>query len=178
MCSDRHRRHGFTVIEIVVALAITGMLVLGARFILETLGDHATRIGAAARAADASANADRWLRSTVAQIEVDSAHRFEGDERRAQFQTWCPRPSGWAERCQVALALETGDQGGVFTGTLPGGERLVLRRDFQGGTLRYLVSARAGGSWVAGWRDGITPPLAIGVILDGDTTIVRIGERG
>ena len=58
------------------------------------------------------------------------------------------------------------------------GERIVLRRGFSVGTLRYLNTPAGGGQWFRVWGHGITAPLAVGVITDDDTMIVRIGERG
>jgi hypothetical protein len=35
-----------------------------------------------------------------------------------------------------------------------------------------------GGEWQLAWPSRITLPLAIGVLIDGDTIILGIGERG
>jgi hypothetical protein len=58
------------------------------------------------------------------------------------------------------------------------GEVIALQRGFSTGMLRYLNDPIGRGVWFRIWGHGITAPLAIGVITDGDTAIVRIGERG
>lgn len=60
---------------------------------------------------------------------------------------------------------------------LPGGP-IILRRGFHRGALRYLVDPAHGGAWLPSWMQPVTTPLALGVILDADTLILRIGERG
>jgi hypothetical protein len=55
---------------------------------------------------------------------------------------------------------------------------VVLRRGFRDGRLLYLRAADEGGDWVRNWSSLVTTPLAVGVVVDGDTAILRIGERG
>jgi len=163
-----------------VALVVSAVLLLGARILLGELGDDAHRITDAATRADRDANAERVLRSLLARLEVgtDSTRTFGGDERVAHFTTWCDVPAGWQERCQAALALDTADGELALTAALSTGESLVLRRGFHAGAFRYLSDAAMGGTWFREWGTGLTAPIALGVILDRDTLIVRIGERG
>ena len=58
------------------------------------------------------------------------------------------------------------------------GAALVVRDRIAIGEFRYLTTVTGGGEWIRVWGAGITAPLAIGVILDSDTLIVPIGERG
>jgi hypothetical protein len=55
---------------------------------------------------------------------------------------------------------------------------VIIADNFEQGALRYLSAASGGGVWFHAWGQGITAPLAIGIVLDGDTTILPIGERG
>ena len=174
----RRARAGFTLVEVTVALAIGALTVLGARMLLENLGEGASRITAAARQGDRDANGERLLRSLVGQIEVGTRTTFSGDERSARFTTWCETESGWSERCRIALAVQSTDTGPVLTTAMPNGDRLVVRTARRSLRLRYLVDARQGGTWFVSWGDGLLVPRAIGVISDADTLIVRIGERG
>jgi len=165
---------------VVVALTVGGLLLLGARRLLEELGDDAHRISLAAAAIDGDANAERALRSLVGAIEVtpDSTRTFAGDERAAHFTTWCDVPAGWQERCAVTLAIVAASDAPTLTATLSTGETLVLRHGFRAGALRYLNDASEGGTWFRTWGTSITAPLALGIVLDRDTLLVRIGPRG
>jgi len=176
----RSDRRGFTLIELLVALLVGATIVLGARLMLEGVADDARRVTRLAQRADHEANAERLLRSTVAAIDVSAAgvQPFEGDERTARFTSWCARPGGWQERCVVTLAI-TGD--GAATAlvlTLPGGASLNVGAGSKHGELRYLSDARDGGRWLRSWSTGLIAPLAIGALIDADTLVFAIGERG
>jgi hypothetical protein len=170
---------GFTVIEIIVALFIGAVVVLGARSLLEGLAAQTSRVTTTARDGDRDANGERLLRGLVGRLEIgtDSSRRFGGDEREVHFSSWCDVARGWQERCSVSLALEPTRAGIALVGRLSTGESIVLREAARGEGLRYLADAASGGRWFVRWGDGLTAPLAVGVLLDGDTIIVRVGER-
>jgi prepilin-type N-terminal cleavage/methylation domain-containing protein len=173
-------RAGFTLLEVVIALALAGMLLLGARSLLSVTGDGAERVTAEAAAVDRNANAARLLRDLALRAEVrfQDGPRFRGDGRGARWESWCEVPVGWLERCEVTLALLSVKGRRVLTLALPDGTIVPVREGFAEGHILYLRSAADGGAWSASWDSNIAPPLALGLVLDGDTVIVRIGERG
>ena len=173
-------RRGFTLVEVLVALAIAGTVVVTARALLEAIADDAERLVDHAAANDTDANSERLLRRLVSNLEVgtDTVRRFAGDERAARFTSWCDVPRGWQERCAVTLAIDTDGTEPVLAAALSTGEVLVLRRGFTNASLHYLGDAARGGTWFRSWGESVTAPLAIRAILDSDTLILRIGERG
>jgi prepilin-type N-terminal cleavage/methylation domain-containing protein len=195
-CRIRRARPGFTLVEVMVAIAIGGLVLLGARSLLEVLADEEHHVARDTATEDARSNGYRVLRSLVGEMEVGTTESgpFSGDPESTRFTTWCDVPSGWQERCAVTLAFESEGGEPALVAHLPGERRLVLARDFSAGEFRYLNSATSGGQWFRQWGRGITAPLAIGVILERNTTsgdmngaisdasvdtlIVRIGERG
>ena len=62
MSSDLCAR-GFTLIEVIVALTLGAVIVLGARELIENLASGATRIAAEARTISANANGEWFVRS-------------------------------------------------------------------------------------------------------------------
>lgn len=178
------RRRGFTLVELLVALAIGAIVLLGARLMVEGVADGARRIVRQAARTDRDANAERVLRTVVAALDATTTGTsFGGDEREARFTSWCDVPGGWQERCSVTLAIG----GGTGTGdsaartlilTLSGAEPLRIRAGFVHGGLRYLDAAHDGGQWFGTWEAGLTVPIAIGAILDADTLIFKVGDRG
>jgi prepilin-type N-terminal cleavage/methylation domain-containing protein len=171
---------GFTLVEVMVALAVMGVVLVGARAMLEQVGDHAERIGAAAAEGDRDGNADALLRSIVGRTHVTPGGgvRFQGEPRMARFRSWCEVPDGWLEPCDASLGLVQVDGKNVLALTLSTGELVPLRTGFERGEILYLREAGSGGGWLRSWGASISTPLALGIAIDGDTTIVRIGERG
>jgi hypothetical protein len=167
-------------VEVLVALALGAVIVLGARLLLENLGAVAGRIAEAARYQDADSNGERLLRSLVGRLEVGTrrADSFGGDEHEAHFSSWCESPRGWQEQCRVSLRVEPTDSLLFLFVSISPGETVPLLRARHVLALRYLADAAQGGSWILRWGDGATAPQALGVIIDTDTLIVRIGERG
>jgi hypothetical protein len=43
--------------------------------------------------------------------------------------------------------------------------------------LLYLADASAGGFWLARWGAAVAAPVAVAVLTDSDTLLLRIGER-
>ncbi|WP_420127342.1 type II secretion system protein [Longimicrobium sp.] len=176
------RRAGFTLVEVMVAIVVMGVVLVGARTMLGQMADDADRIGAAAREADRDANAEALLRAVAGRLDVSSVPgsviRFTGERQGARFHSWCEVPDGWLERCDATLGLIELDGEPVLALQLSTGETVPLRRGFASGEILYLRSAEAGGQWVTSWGASITAPLAFGIVADGDTSIIRIGERG
>ena len=181
--SPLRNRPAFTLVELLVALLVGGVAILGARSVLASLGDHADRVAEFAIIADREANGERVLRTLVSNLEIGTTNdaSFGGDEREARFTSWCTSPSGWQERCTVRLVVRPGDSVGapsIVATVLSTGEIVPVLSDATEPRLRYLRDAANGGSWFHTWGTGITAPLAIGIVTERDTLIVRIGERG
>lgn len=174
-----HRRRGFTLVEIVVALLVSAVVVLGARMLLEQLGDSTSRTVRNAARGDRDANGEQLLRDLVRRLEVGTpdAARFAGEPDSASFSSWCDVPAGWQERCTVVIRAESAATGMTLSVSADGMGAQQIRTD-NGVELRYLDDAAAGGRWFRSWGAGITAPLAIGLLKGSDTTILRIGERG
>lgn len=173
-------RGGFTLVEVVVALTLAAMLMLGARALFEQLGAHAEALVGAAGDADREANGDALLRALVGAAETspDPERRFDGTAEGVRFSTWCESPAGWLERCAATLGFVHADTARVLAVAVAGGDPIVLRRGFRDGRLIYLRNADDGGAWVPNWSSAVSTPLAVGVVVDGDTAILRVGERG
>jgi prepilin-type N-terminal cleavage/methylation domain-containing protein len=170
---------GFTLLEVVIALTLSGLVLLTARQMVGQLADAADLVVTAASEADREANRERLLRALVGRIEPPTdTNLFVGHVQIARFVTWCDAPAGWQERCEVSLGFV--DQRGkqVLAALLPSGELALLAEPVMRGKLLYLTTPNASGQWLSVWGRSITLPLAIGVVLDRDTLILRVGERG
>jgi prepilin-type N-terminal cleavage/methylation domain-containing protein len=168
---------GFTLIEVVVALAVSGMAVAAAAALLDSLGTRAKAIERAAADVDSNANAERLLRQLVANItgSRDSNPSFEGDAEAAHFRSWCETPQGWLDNCSAQLRFERHRDGTTLRLLLVGADSdaIDLDRVFENGRLRYLVNAESQGTWTDRWtRPGL--PEAVAVILDADTLLLPV----
>lgn len=168
---------GFGLVEVMVALVIGGAVLLGARAMLEHLADAADHVVESAAEVDRQANAERLLRALAGRLD-EAPEVLSGDAGTLRFWTWCEVPAGWLERCEATLGFVPVGGSHTLALTLSTGSTFVLRTDFETGALRYLSAPDHGGAWLDRWRSSVTSPLAIGIVLDADTMIVRIGERG
>ncbi len=177
-------RSGFTLIEVLVALIVGAIVLLGAHQILAILTDQSHALTSRAAHTDRDANGERLLRSLVGQLELGSPGTapFSGSPDTVRFSSWCDVPSGWLERCAVTLSFAADSDHEMLRAQLNANRPIDLVHGFRRGTFRYLESAAAGGQWFQTWGTGITAPLGIGIVLlrNGavDTMIVRIGPRG
>jgi prepilin-type N-terminal cleavage/methylation domain-containing protein len=171
-------RRGVTLIELIVALAIAGLAILGCVLLLDQLNDSHARI-VRQRTADASAgNGDRLLRRLLvdARTTTDTADRFRGDEHTASYLTLCDTPSGWPEACRVALAIDSLRDSSAIIAETNRDERFELRRISGAAQFRYLDLSARDSSWVRQWATSIALPGAIGVVVGIDTTVLPLGS--
>jgi prepilin-type N-terminal cleavage/methylation domain-containing protein len=173
----RGDRRGFTLLEVLVALAISAVVMAGARGLLDALASSADGAVQHAHAVDDRANGARRVRDVVLRLSVqdDSAGAFEGTSRDARFRTWCDAPGGWEEPCAATLTASRAGEENALTLTLSTGDVVRLRAGARDIHLIYLASAELGGSWRDDWARSIVTPLAIGVVADGDTALFRVG---
>jgi len=171
-------RRGVTLVELIVALAITGMAILGCVMLLDQLNDSHERIHRQ-RTADASAgNGDRLLRRFLADARTttDTAERFRGDERNASYLTLCDTPSGWPEQCRVALVIDSLPDSSAVVAETNRDERFEVRRIAGAATFRYFDPSQRDSSWVRQWATSIALPAAIAVVVGIDTTVLPLGS--
>lgn len=180
-------RPGFTLIEVMVAIVVGAVVMLGARALLDGLSLHSERVQSKTRHADASAGAEHVLRSAVgrASLASDSTDRFDGTVEEVRFGSWCDMAGGWQERCDVRLAVERegSDSGLSVVVHLGDFDRVEVAQHRYSASFRYLASAANGGQWLERWEQAIVPPLAVGLITRStaasppDTMILRVAER-
>lgn len=171
---------GFTLLEVMIGIAVGGLVVTGAHLVLTQIADSSEKIVAIAANTDSEANGERLLRSLVRQLSVgdESETRFRGTHRAVRFRSWCVKGTGWLEPCDVTLGFVDVNGGQAFAALLDRDELIVLRRDFARGELRYIDHDAEEVLWIRSWDEAVSTPAAIGVIIDRDTLILRIGVRG
>lgn len=173
-------RTGFTLIEIVVALALAGGALLLASAILSVTSQLAGTVQVGVERADARHGSERLARRLVGQTTWPTANDPApgGSATELRFVSGCDTPEGWQQRCIVQF--DRSETSGVT------GFRLILdgrvaQQLFPADTVLefiYLRSAAHGGTWSAQWIDPATIPVAIGIVFSRDTLILRTGERG
>lgn len=172
-------RWGFSLIELVVALAVGGLAVSGGALLLNGLADRAGRLRSVGESADAGANAERVLSAWLRNVDLgpDRAPAVRGDTGRAVVATWCERPVPWLVPCVVRLEVQTLGTGGrleLVTGDGSDTLRVTVASGRSVG-LRYWRQG-AGGAWQSAWSE-LTPPAVVGVVADGDTLLFPVGAR-
>jgi hypothetical protein len=173
-------RAGVTLVELMLALSLAGLLLLGVLLLVDQASDAGTALTRSASRMDAEANGDRLLRTLVAraQSRPDSMHLFEGAPDRTSFDSWCDRAAGWPERCRVTLMLVEQQERTVVTGTLSSGETFPLRYVRGRAVIRYFGRGASGDlEWLTTWGRSIRLPVAMGIVTSGDTIVLRVGER-
>jgi prepilin-type N-terminal cleavage/methylation domain-containing protein len=179
-----HSAWGFTLIEVVVALALGGLVLVSAHALLMGVADRGHALSIRTDSLEQRATGALTLRQLVGQLEVGTpaSGPFAGGPAQASFTSWCDTPSGWQERCAVTLSVERVDGAPALVARVNDGAPRALLQGFHAAAFRYLKSAADGGQGFESWGTGITAPVALGVLLDRDTRIdtlvVRIGERG
>ncbi len=173
-------RAGFTMIELMVALA-AGALLLAALFGLVTaVIDSGSRLVAQRRVAEQSRQGDRWLRSVIASTSVGRPGdaQYGGGPESASFTTMLPTAYGWHE----ARAVTLGAEGDSLLLSVAGAEPIVLRRGVRALALDYLLEPGANAKWVRQWSSPVSAPLAVRVRIEMetevDTALYLIGPRG
>jgi len=177
------RRGGFTLLEVLVAVVLTGTVALLAHQLFAAAVDGSRRLEQARRRLDREGNARAFLRDALLALEVgaDSAGSFEGEPRRLRFSARLPTSDGWDERRTVGLAL-AGDRWTAAVGDEPG-TRLVLADSVRSVQLDYLLEPGADARWVMDWHSPVSAPLAVRVRLTRagdacDTMIYLVKPRG
>jgi prepilin-type N-terminal cleavage/methylation domain-containing protein len=180
--ANRGNRPGFTLLELVAALSLTGLVLLGAWRLLDQLADGRDQLRRENVSSTARANGTRLLRALVSRAESpsDATVRFSGNESSASFAGWCDVPAGWLERCDVALAVTSSADSSTITATLDRASPAPITLAHLHGRASLLYFDAAGGGsrgWRTVWSSSLTLPSAIGVAIPGDTIVLPIGTK-
>ena len=176
----RTSRAGFTLVELMLSLALSGMVLVTCTLMIRQLDVTHTTIQRHAARVDASANGARLLRDVFDRVELsaDSARQFYGDAHYVSLPTWCDMPGGWLERCVANVALDQrGDSTGVTVQFSDNTEQHLITV-VGPATFGYLGWSADGLTWTTMWGRSLMPPIAIGIVRHGvDTLVIRLGER-
>jgi len=182
MMGNQRPRRGFTILELMIALAIGAMAVLVVRLGVETIAQASVSLDRVARRTDREANADALVRGLLGRVESGriSSDRFVGDAQAMEFTTWCDAPGGYQERCRVRLEATAHGSSDTIR-LLVARDTVALWTDIRALDFRYLVIPTPDG-WRPTWSDPVRAPLAISIRFaretGPDSVFVRIGERG
>lgn len=192
----RHERRGFTLIEVLVALTVSGIVVLLAHAVFTAVTDAGRQVHAARLALDREANARRWLHAAFSSLDVGSdsaASPFEGRPDRIAFGAWLETAGGWFERRRLELRLNDGELvarlGSGEWGVVPDGSQLMLTDSVSEVEFDYLLEPGENTKWVREWISPVSAPLAVRVRVSRgrgkgegervvDTLLLIVGPRG
>jgi len=178
---------GFTLIELMVALTISGLVVLTAAQIFRAVGDGGRELHVARAALDREMNARRLLAATFLSLEVGQipGASFEGHPDRMTFTTWQLVPGGWLEPRRASLAVD-GSRLLLSLGSSP----IALSDSVTELGLDYLLEPGLNATWVREWISPVSAPIAVRMrvrrgkgnrdwgMARTDTLLFLIKERG
>ncbi|MDB4878325.1 MAG: hypothetical protein JWM41_4771 [Gemmatimonadetes bacterium] len=166
-----------TLLEIVAALGIAAMAMLGGILLLDQVEDSGARIARDGTAQASEGNSARTFRRLLLEAEpsFDSTRRFRGDARSIEYFTRCQVPAGWTEPCRVSLAVDSLADSSAVSAQFDNGARFVLERHAGMIGFRFFDAASRDSAWVASWSTSATLPTAVGIVLRSDTIVLPVG---
>jgi prepilin-type N-terminal cleavage/methylation domain-containing protein len=181
----RGAHQGFTLVEVMVALVLAGMIGLLAHRTFAAALDGSDHLQRAVRSLDREQNARRLLAAMLFSVAVGTGPgdaAFEGGPEKVRFTAWLETPEGWFERKPVELSL----QAGRFLAATPPEPPVVLGDSVTLLEFDYLLEVGAQSRWVSEWMSPVTAPLAVRVRMhrrlgsgfSADTMLYLIKARG
>lgn len=174
---------GFTLVELLTALALSGFVVLMVSRLLAVATSSARALDDARIALDQEQNGRRWLRGALASLDPNAnPGGFAGQHDRVTFTGWLEAPGGWFRPRRLTIAADSGSLIAMVdsTGSVRLADSVVSL------SLDYLLEPGATTTWVEQWISPISAPLAVRFRIarrvngsaSVDTLFLRIGERG
>jgi prepilin-type N-terminal cleavage/methylation domain-containing protein len=173
----RSSSRGFTLVELLAAMMISGLAILGGVLLMDQVTDTTGRITRAAMISARDGNGARLLRQLLldAHVSADSMDRFRGNERSLDVSTQCQRPRGWLELCRATILVDWRGDSSVIMGNFSTGESLELLRRPGQAEFRYANSTVGDSVWLSRWPLSIAMPFAIAVVTKNDTAVYSTG---
>jgi prepilin-type N-terminal cleavage/methylation domain-containing protein len=183
----KHRERGFTLLEVMLALAVSSMVLLLSGELFGTVVDARGRIRTSTALSDREFNQLEWLREAFRSLDVGSNDRgsFQGGPDQVEFSSFLLTNRGWSESKRIRLLVAGAQRLMAIVGeadTLALGERMVSLN------LDYLLQPGAQARWVQEWRSPSTAPLAVRLRITRrgkdtpvgtvDTLLFLVGARG
>lgn len=171
---SRNERPGMTVLELVVAISILGLLIAIAGSVLGAIVAGGRGVERETARNDESGAATNALRVLLASARVDGGRAvFEGDSRAARFQSFCPDAAGDLRRCVVTLETDGRSQRGAAR--IAQWTAVAVRVTVAAHSLAYLANEEQQ-QWYADWEATDRPPAAIAAVSGRDTVLLRVGR--
>lgn len=151
------RRGGFTLVEVLVAVVVSGLCVLAGAGIFGAVTDTARHLRSSIDTWEARANARMWMQEFALTLRVDADDPFIGlaSELLASGHVWSSR--GWMTPRRVTIAVV---DGALVARQDDASNGLILRESVERLGIEYLPQ---GGSseWRTEWRSETTLPALI-----------------
>jgi prepilin-type N-terminal cleavage/methylation domain-containing protein len=158
------RRHGFTVLELMVALTVGSILIVLTHSILGTATMSAEVVAATSHHRDREFNGRRWLRAAFGSLAAPSDESpFIGLRESMTFSASIRNAGGWLAPDRLHLQLRNNSL--IASGTSK--DTLVLADSIQAMAMDYLLYPGAESRWTREWISRIKAPLAVRLRLVG-----------
>ena len=176
-------QRGFTILELLLALALASLVLLTAGGVLTTTMSAAAELRAHRARLDGRMNAARWLHAAFRSAESgpERSTGFDGRRSAVRFTTRLETPDGWYEPRFVVLRLDRHR----LTASLDSSETLILADSVAALSFDYLLETGLEARWAHEWVSAVTAPLAVRVRWTWmgaggrtDTLLFIIGPRG
>lgn len=168
-------RRGFTLVEVLVAITLTGLAVGVAVGVFQATAGSLRALETGSVDHARSMNGRIWLSDALMTIRrrEDGRPAFQGGPSYMSFDGWFLTPGGWVEPGTARVAFE----GGRLIASSPMGE-LTLGDSLASLTLEYLPTGGERSRWEASWSDA-APPMAVRMRLERaqwwDTLLFPVG---
>lgn len=163
-------RRGFTLVEVIVAIVLTGVVLSVAAGFVGAVGPLAESAGEAGLDAARLGNTHATVRELVAAMDlgIEGGGTFSGRTDEARFWAWYRDPRAGARPLAVVLRAS----GSIVTVEA---EQMRLHLAFDDAV---ALAYHAGGQWRTEWVSGTTLPAAIRLASSSDTVTYWTGARG
>jgi len=168
------RRAGFTLVEVLVALVLAGMIALVAHGIFGAALHGSAEVRAVRGSLDHKHEAHRLLSAMFLSVDVGTVHDtpFHGSGDKVAFSAWLQTSDGWFERTRVELSAEQQR----LVAILPQGTPIVLYESVAAVEFGYLLQPGADSRWVREWLSQVSAPLAVRIRLTREHLLGRVAS--